>query len=56
MKKVLVRFTYLFAAMIIAAAFMAFVSPQDKDFGGPWEIPAKYKTMENTSSHHPENI
>ena len=48
MKKVFVRFAYVFAAIVMAAAFMAFVSPQDKDFGGPWEIPAKYKEMKNT--------
>lgn len=47
MKKVFVRFTYLFAAIVLAAAFMAFVTPQDQKDGGPWDIPAKYKEMKN---------
>lgn len=48
MKKVIVRLTYLFALVVLAAAFSAFVAPQDKKLGGSWEIPAKYKTMKNT--------
>ena len=48
MKKVLFRLTYLFMVVVLGAAFLAFISPQDKKVGGPWEIPAKYKTMKNT--------
>ena len=46
-KVVLVRLTYLFAVVVLGAAFLAFVSPQDQKVGGPWDIPAKYKEMKN---------
>jgi len=48
MKKVLVRLTYLFALVVLAAAFSAFVTPQDKKVGDPWKVPGKYKAMKNT--------
>lgn len=44
MKKLVLPFVALFAAVLL----VAFVAPQDKEFGGPWEIPAEYKTMKNT--------
>lgn len=47
MKKNLVRFAYLVSIVLMGAAFMAFVSPQDQKEGGPWDIPAKYKEMKN---------
>lgn len=31
----------------VSVIFFAFVLPQDQKKGGPWEIPAKYKKMEN---------
>lgn len=43
-KKIVTGLTLVFAG----ALFMAFALPQDKKVGGPWEIPAKYKTMENS--------
>lgn len=40
---------FLGLSLVMASAiFMAFALPQDQKVGGPWEIPAKYKTMENT--------
>jgi len=40
---------FLGLSLVLAGAlFMAFALPQDKKMGGPWEIPAKYKTMKNT--------
>jgi len=44
LKNILLGLSLLFAGVLIAA----FTLPQDKKVGGPWEIPAKYKTMENT--------
>ena len=43
MKKLALPLITLFTTVLL----LAFVAPQDKEFGGPWEIPAKYKTMEN---------
>ncbi len=39
----------VFQLMLIAGTFalLAFVVPQDQKKGGPWEIPAEYKKMEN---------
>jgi mono/diheme cytochrome c family protein len=39
----------VFQLMLIAGTFalLAFVVPQDQKKGGPWEIPAEYKNMEN---------
>lgn len=40
---------FLGLSLVLAGAlFMAFALPQDKKVSGPWEIPAKYKTMKNT--------
>lgn len=47
MKKITVQLSYLFAVVLVSAAFLAFVSPQDQKEGGPWDIPAKYKEMKN---------
>lgn len=44
LKNILLGLSLLFAGVLLAA----FTLPQDKKVGGPWEIPAKYKTMENT--------
>lgn len=44
LKNILLGLSLLFAGILLAA----FTLPQDKKVGGPWEIPAKYKTMENT--------
>jgi mono/diheme cytochrome c family protein len=40
---------YVVQLMLIAGAFalLAFMVPQDQKIGGPWEIPAEYKKMEN---------
>ncbi|KAF0132259.1 MAG: cytochrome c mono- and diheme variants family [Bacteroidetes bacterium] len=40
----------LFTLFLAAAAFlmMAFVVPQDQKKPGPWEIPAKYKSMKSS--------
>lgn len=32
---------------VLASAFLMSFIPQDQKQGGPWEIPAKYKKMEN---------
>ena len=37
----------LFAVIAASAFLFAFVIPQDQKIGGPWEIPSKYKKMEN---------
>ena len=34
--------------LVLSVFFMAFVLPQDQKKGGPWEIPEKYKKMENS--------
>lgn len=40
------------ACMIFSCIVLfAFVVPQDQKEGGPWEIPAKYKTMKNPSAN-----
>ncbi len=41
------HFSYLVIWVISAVAFFAFISPQDKKKGGPWDIPAKYADMKN---------
>jgi mono/diheme cytochrome c family protein len=40
---------YAISAIVITMAFvlMSFSFPQDKEYGSEWEIPAKYKNMEN---------
>ena len=43
-KKLALSLSVIFAALIL----VSFTVPQDKKMGGPWEIPAKYKTMKNT--------
>jgi len=43
-KNIFIGLSLVFAGILLAA----FTLPQDKKVGGPWEIPAKYKTMENT--------
>lgn len=43
-KNIVIGLSLVFAGILLAA----FTLPQDKKVGGPWEIPAKYKTMENT--------
>jgi mono/diheme cytochrome c family protein len=43
-KNILLGLSLAFAGVLLAA----FTLPQDKKVGEPWEIPAKYKTMENT--------
>lgn len=42
------KFALPLIALFTVVLLVAFVAPQDKDFGGPWEVPAKYKTMKNT--------
>lgn len=44
LKNIFLGLSLLFAGILLAA----FTLPQDKKIGGPWEIPAKYKTMKNT--------
>ncbi len=44
LKNILLGLSLVFAGILLAA----FALPQDKKIGGPWEIPAKYKTMKNT--------
>lgn len=39
--------TYPLVILFTGLLFIAFVAPQDQKVGGPWDIPAKYKTMEN---------
>jgi len=49
MKKSNFRFlTYPMVILFTGIFLMAFITPQDKKLGGPWEIPAKYKTMKNS--------
>ena len=43
-KNIFIGLSLVFTGILLAA----FTLPQDKKVGGPWEIPAKYKTMENT--------
>ncbi len=44
LKNIFLGLSMVFAGILLAA----FTLPQDKKVGGPWEIPAKYKTMKNT--------
>ncbi|MDE5420979.1 cytochrome c [Ancylomarina sp. DW003] len=44
LKNIFLGLSLIFAGILLAA----FTLPQDKKIGGPWEIPAKYKTMKNT--------
>ncbi len=44
LKNIFLGLSLVFAGIILAS----FTLPQDKKVGGPWEIPAKYKTMKNT--------
>lgn len=49
MKKINFRFlTYPLIVLFVGTLLVAFVAPQDKKLGGPWEIPAKYQTMKNS--------
>ena len=49
MKKNKFRFlAYPIATLFVGLLLFAFAAPQDKEVGGAWEIPAKYKTMKNT--------
>ncbi|SMO43630.1 Cytochrome c, mono-and diheme variants [Saccharicrinis carchari] len=43
----LIFLTYPLAAALAILFLMAFAASQDKKFGPEWDIPAKYKTMEN---------
>lgn len=40
--------------ILTAVVLFAFVAPQDQKAGGPWVIPAKYKTMKNTAKGNAE--
>ena len=51
MKKGNFRFlTYPLAILFTGLLLVAFAAPQDKKFGGPWEIPANYKAMKNPNA------
>ena len=39
--------TYPLIILFTGILLMAFALPQDKKFGGPWDVPAKYKAMKN---------
>ena len=39
--------TYPLMILFAGLVLMSLGLPQDKKFGGPWDIPAKYKNMEN---------
>ena len=39
--------TYALIILFTGTFLMAFVTPQDKKMGGPWDIPAKNKAMKN---------
>lgn len=41
------RVNYIITVTAIAIFLFAFTIPQDQKKPGPWEIPAKYKKMEN---------
>ena len=41
------RFFSIAVLLISTVALMAFVMPQEKKKGGPWEIPEEYVSMEN---------
>lgn len=43
-KKIFLGLSFVLAAILL----VAFTLPQDKKVGGPWEIPAKYKSMKNS--------
>jgi len=46
--KSLKKITTVLIVALLGFAFMAFVFPQEQKKGGSWDIPAKYKKMENT--------
>lgn len=47
MKKYRNLLTLVFV-VFVSGILLSFITVQDKKDGGPWEIPEKYKTMENT--------
>lgn len=48
MKRTLSNFIGSVSVLLMIFMLFAFVVPQDQKVGGPWTIPARYKSMKNT--------
>ena len=46
--------TQLLTVLSLLLIFTAFQIPHDKPKGGPWEVPEKYKKMENPTKANPD--